>query len=197
MWGQIKLCIFEVKGWKEDDVEVERWHGGISDWDGKVAWVEEGGVDVQGVWQWGGWGCVPLATAVLCMESPQTNSSASHGRCRGRLLNISLMVNDSGWTTNMQSSVHLKRAVVYVLFALHVDCCQWHWQQSHCAQSLGSSKVGSPEKTVLVVKFTDEQYTTINQSIAGRFDLKVLALYIFSCTPTLVKTAIPLSRFIA
>ena len=28
------------------------------------------------------WGCVPLATAVLCMESPQTTSSGSHGRCR-------------------------------------------------------------------------------------------------------------------
>ena len=33
----------------EDDVEVERWCGGISDPNGKVAWVEEGGVNVQGV----------------------------------------------------------------------------------------------------------------------------------------------------
>ena len=41
MWGQIKLCIFKVNGWKEDDVEVVRWNGSISDWAGKVAWVEE------------------------------------------------------------------------------------------------------------------------------------------------------------
>ena len=25
VWGWIKLCIFEIKGWKEDDVEVEEW----------------------------------------------------------------------------------------------------------------------------------------------------------------------------
>ena len=37
--------------------------------------------------QWGGCGCVPLATAVLCMEFPQTTSSGSHEWCRGRLLN--------------------------------------------------------------------------------------------------------------
>ena len=84
MWGQIKLCIFKVNGWKEDDVKVERWNGSISDWDGKVAWAEEGGAGLQGVWQWGGWGCVPLATAVLCMEFLLATSSGSHGQCRGR-----------------------------------------------------------------------------------------------------------------
>ena len=72
VWDQIKLRIFKVKGWKEDDVEVERRNGSISDWDGKLAWVEERGAGLQGMWQWGGWGCVPLATAVICMEFPLT-----------------------------------------------------------------------------------------------------------------------------
>ena len=85
-WRRVKLCVFEVKGWKEDDVEVEGWNGGVSDWDGKVAWAEEGGAGVQGVWQWGSRGCVPLTTAVLCMGSPQTASSGSHGWSKGRLL---------------------------------------------------------------------------------------------------------------
>ena len=49
----------------------------------KVAWVEEGGAGLQGVWQWGGWGCVPLATAVLCMEFPPASSSGSHRQWRG------------------------------------------------------------------------------------------------------------------
>ena len=56
-------------------------------------------------------------------------------------------------------------------FIVLLDACS-HCKHSHCTNHQCDT-VEVHGCVDIVTKFTDEQYTTINQSTAGRFDLRV------------------------